>query len=90
MTPSYTELEAARVYQRGAGLWPLGDGSGEVWQEKTDVGQQARWRAVEWNATSNESGVLEDRPTVAAVRFLGVVNGKHRCKPTTQCDMRQI
>jgi hypothetical protein len=62
----------------------LGDGGGEVWQEKTDVGQQARWKTVEWDATGNESGTLEDSPPVAAVGFLGVVNGKHHCRPDSE------
>jgi hypothetical protein len=58
----------------------LGDVSNELWQEKTDVGPQARWRAVERDATGDEPSALEDMPTVPAVRFLGLVNGKIRCK----------
>jgi hypothetical protein len=59
----------------------LGDDSSEVWQPKIDAGTHARWRVVQRGTTGNESGALEDMPTVPAVRFLGVVNGKHRCKP---------
>jgi hypothetical protein len=58
----------------------LGDGSGEVWQPKTDVGPQARWRAVQRDAAGNESAADGDMPTVPGVRFLGLVNGRHRCK----------
>jgi hypothetical protein len=58
----------------------LGDGSSELGQQQTDAGPQARWRAVQRDGTGNESTALEDTPTVPGVRFLGVVNGKHRCK----------
>jgi hypothetical protein len=57
------------------------DGVGEVWQENTDDGPQARWRNVERDATASEPDAPEDKPAVPAIRFLGVVNGKHRCKP---------
>jgi hypothetical protein len=59
----------------------LGDGCNEIWQQKTDAGPQARWCAVQRDAMSNEPGAFEDMPTVPGVRFLGVMNGKHRCKP---------
>jgi hypothetical protein len=59
----------------------LGDDSSELWQQKTDDGPQARWKIVQWDATGNELGAFEGMPTMAGVRFLGVVNGKHRCKP---------
>ena len=59
----------------------LGDDSSEVWQQKTDAGPQARWRAVEWNAIGNKPGAHEDKPAVAAVKFLGVMSGKPHCKP---------
>lgn len=62
----------------------LRDGSGEVWQEKTEVGPQARWRIVQRNATGDEPDALEDMPIVPAVRVLGVVNGKHRCKSDSE------
>jgi hypothetical protein len=58
----------------------LGDDSSEVWQQKTDAGPQTRWRAVQHNASGNEPCVLEDIPMMSAVKFLGVVNGKHHCK----------
>jgi hypothetical protein len=58
----------------------LGDVSSELWQQKTGVGPQARWRAVERDATGDEPSTLEDMPTVRAVRFLGLVDGKIRCK----------
>jgi hypothetical protein len=61
----------------------LGYESSEIWLEKTDDGPQARWRIVEWDATGNEPGALEDMPTLPAVRFLGVTNVKHRCKPSS-------
>src|SRR6202035_5781953 len=41
---SYRELKAARVHQRGAGLWTLGAGGCGLWPEKAQVGPQARWR----------------------------------------------
>jgi hypothetical protein len=59
----------------------LGDGSGEVWQQKTGAGPQARWRAVQCDTIGNDSAAHEDIPTLHGVRFLGLVNGKHRCKP---------
>jgi hypothetical protein len=62
----------------------LGHGSGELWQQKTDAGPQARWRAVQRDATGNESAAHEDMPTVPGVRFLGVVNGMHRCKSDSE------
>ncbi len=48
-----------------------GDGSCELWQQKTDAGPRARWRAVQRDAAGNESAALEDTPTVPGVRFLG-------------------
>jgi hypothetical protein len=69
-----------RLQDGGLYFRTLGDGSSEVWQKKTDVGPQARWRAVERDATGDEPSTLEDMPTVPAVRFLGLVNGKIRCK----------
>jgi hypothetical protein len=62
----------------------LGDGSGELWRQKTDAGPQARWRAVQRDAAGNESAAHEDMPTVPGVRFLGLVNGKHRCKSDSE------
>jgi hypothetical protein len=44
------------------------------------VGAQARWRAIERDATGNALSALEDMPAVPTVKFLEVVNGKHRCK----------
>ena len=84
MTPNYRELEATGAYQRGMYFRTMGDESSEVWQEKADVGPQARWRTVEWGATGSESGAVEEMPTVPAVRFLGVVNGKHHWKPDSE------
>ena len=65
----------------------LGDGSCELWQEKTDAGPQARWRAVQCDAGGNEPKALEEVPTVPAVRFLGVVNGRHRCKLDSELSL---
>jgi hypothetical protein len=59
-----------------------GDGDGEMWHGKIDADPEARWRAVQCDAGGNESGAREDMATVPIIRFLGVVNGKHRC----QCD----
>ena len=70
------KLQDGELYFRA-----LRDGSGEVWQEKIDDGPQARWRTVERDATRKEPGTLEGIPTVPGVRFLGVLAGKHRCKP---------
>jgi hypothetical protein len=56
----------------------LGDGSSELWHQKTAVGPQAQWRAVQRDAMGDEPAALEDMPTVPSVRFLGVLNGKHR------------
>jgi hypothetical protein len=58
-----------------------GDESSEVWHQKTDAGPQARWRAVQRDAKGNESAAVLDMPFAPAIRFLGAVNGKHRCKP---------
>jgi hypothetical protein len=63
----------------------LGDDSSEVWQQKTDAGPQTRWRAVQRDAMGDEPGAPEVIPTVPIIRFLGVVNGKHRC----QLDAKQ-
>lgn len=62
----------------------LGDGSGEVWQEKTEVEPQSRWRTVQRDAMGKEPGSLAEMPTMPAVKFLGVVNVKHRCKPVAE------
>lgn len=61
----------------------LGDESSEVWHQKTDARPQARWRAVQRDASGNDSGALKGKPAVPAVRFLGVMNGKHRCKASS-------
>jgi hypothetical protein len=37
----------------------LGDDSSEVWRQKTDADPQARWRAVQRDATGNDYGALE-------------------------------
>jgi hypothetical protein len=58
----------------------LGDDASEVWQQKTDAGPQARWRALKRGATGNDYGAPEGKPAAPAVRFLGVMNGKHRYK----------
>jgi hypothetical protein len=79
------KLENGELYFR-----TLGDGSCEVWQENTDAGPHARWRHVEWDATDNEPRAVEDVPTVAAVKFLGVVNGKHHCKADLGPSQRQL
>lgn len=73
------KLQKGELYFR-----TLGDGSGEVWQEKTEVGTQARWKIVEWDATGKEPGALEDMSTVPTVRFLGVVSCSHHCKPISE------
>jgi hypothetical protein len=57
----------------------LGNRSGEGWQEKTEVGPQARWRTVE-RAATGALDCLEDMPTLPAIGFLGVTNGKPHCK----------
>lgn len=67
----------------------LGDGSSEVWQQKTDAGPQARWRAVQRDATGNAQGAPDDMPTASAIRFLGIMTGRHRCKaPSEQAHPR--
>jgi hypothetical protein len=90
--PSYSSLpiELRLQWHRSLYFRTLGAGSGAVWQEKADSRPQARWRAVQRDATGNESAGNDDGPSVFAIRFLGVANGKHNCKPTTQCNMRQI
>jgi hypothetical protein len=70
-------------------LRTLGEGSDKDWQQKTGVRLQARWRAVQKDATGKEPGTLEDMPTVPTVRFLGVVNGTHRCKPDSEPSLKR-
>jgi hypothetical protein len=69
------KLENGNLYFR-----TLGDGSDEVWQEKTVVRPQARWRIIQPEATGSDIGALEELPTVLVVTFLGVVHGTHHCK----------
>jgi hypothetical protein len=73
------KLENGELYFR-----TLDDGSGEVWQQKTDVSPQGRWKTVQSDATGKESAAFEDVPPVLAVIFLGVVNGQHRCKSESE------
>jgi hypothetical protein len=70
------KLEGGELYFR-----TLGDESSEVWQQKTDADPQTRWRALQRGATGNDYGTLEGKPAAPAVRFLGVMSGKHCCKP---------
>jgi hypothetical protein len=39
----------------------LGHGSGELWQQKTDAGPQARWRAVQRDATGTAANQTRSR-----------------------------
>ena len=59
---------------------PADDGFG--WQEATDLGAEQEWRRVEQEAF--EASAKEHKPAAphcTAVVFLGVIDGKHRCKP---------
>ncbi len=61
------------------------------WHEAIDEGPQSRWRDVE-RETAGEVGPpvnLAEIPRVAAVVFLGVVNGKHRCRPATEDELQR-
>jgi hypothetical protein len=73
------KLQGGELYFR-----TQGDECGELWQQKTDAGPQARWRAVQGDTTRDEPVAIGEIPTVLAVRFLGPVNGKHHCKPDSE------
>ncbi len=52
------------------------------WHEAIDEGPEWNWREVEkelkgWKCPQR----LEDIPTIPAIMFLGVVDGKHACRP---------
>lgn len=56
-------------------------GDDERWEEKTDIQPQARWRFVKAEELGRELDQcrFEDMPSVRAVRFLGLRNGKYSC-----------
>ncbi len=59
------------------------------WEEATDVQPEAHWRAVEIDAFrvfAKEHGIttLATLPHTSAVVFLGVVDGRHCCRPATE------
>jgi hypothetical protein len=59
----------------------------EQWHEKESIQPQHKWRHIESDALRTEPASiteepsLEAMPTFPAVVFLGVIDGKHRCKP---------
>jgi hypothetical protein len=53
----------------------------EEWQEETSIQPQAAWQSVERDATGTDTGSMEQMPTIQSVVYLGIVNGKHQCKP---------
>ena len=86
--PCPLRVDGERVFRRHSNKFypsvgPLPPaGEGFHWSEATEFRVQAKWRDVEFDAsrvhTKENRGVM---PHCTAVVFLGVMDGKHRCKP---------
>jgi len=73
------------------------------WFEEVSVGWVAHWRGVECDAgsaTENEAYGISMQPgsnpdelanpiSILAVTFLGVIDGKHVCRPATEQELQQ-
>jgi hypothetical protein len=65
--------------------------NGIEWEEATDVYPEVKWRHIEWDAFHDilpDRGISGITPHTSAVTFLGVVDGKHRCRPATEEEIQ--
>ncbi len=80
------KLEGGRVFLR---LNPKYN-NGQEWEEATDELPEWRWRWVEEEAKGAKGELPEpgSMPTIAGVVFLGLIDGKHQCRPVTKDEIR--
>ena len=85
--PCPLKLEDGRVFER---LDPRFN-NGQEWEEATDYLPEWNWRWVEQGAKGIERELPEpeNMPTIAAVVFLGLIDGTHQCRPATDDEIRQ-
>jgi hypothetical protein len=97
----YLKVEGGRIYrtlttdqqrQFERGNWPAqwSPVVGSEWWLFKLCDPERRWREVEEDALSLELGRHHPRqpiPTFVAVTFLGVIGGRHRCRPATDADV---
>ena len=81
------KLEDGRVFER---LNPRFN-NGQEWDEALDYRPEWNWRWVEEEAKGmkGERSELDSVPTIAGVAFLGLIDGKHQCRPATEDEIRQ-
>jgi hypothetical protein len=62
---------------------------GVEWEEAREQYPEVWWRYAEYEAYAH-LGILalSTTPHTEAVVFLGVVDGKHRCRPATEAEMQ--
>jgi hypothetical protein len=69
---------------------------GLEWEEETDMPAERYWQSIEKEALNKSYGETSGEPwppistipTIPAVTFMGVVNGKHRCSPATEIEIQ--
>lgn len=69
---------------------------GIEWEEQVARPTESDWRQIEKEALNKTYGELNGEPwppistmpTIPAVIFMGVVNGKHRCRPATDEEIQ--
>jgi len=83
--PCPLKFEDGRVFLR---LNPKYN-DGVEWEESIEERPEWAWRWVEEEATG-ELPELRDIPTIAGVVFLGLVDGKHQCRPATKDEALQL
>jgi hypothetical protein len=69
---------------------------GLEWEEQTDMPAERYWQSIEKEALNKSYGEMggepwppaNTMPTIPAVTFMGVVDGKHRCRPATETEIQ--
>jgi hypothetical protein len=68
---------------------------GVEWEEDIDTPPEIWWQSIEKEALNKSYGEVNGEPwppismipTIQAVTFMGVVNGKHRCRPSSETEV---
>jgi hypothetical protein len=79
-----------RQFERGTSLTLWSPVVDSEWWSSILCDPKRRWRRVEEEALSLDLGRHHPRqpiPTFVAVTFLGVIGGRHRCRPATDADV---
>ncbi|MBZ5723253.1 MAG: hypothetical protein LAO03_23190 [Acidobacteriia bacterium] len=85
--PCPLKFEDGRVFERREPRF----NNGQEWEEVLDYRPEWNWRWVEEEAKGmkGELSELDSIPTIAGVVFLGLIDGKHKCRPATEDELRQ-